>query len=190
MRAPLINQTVLPRAAQKALPIWVAVGGTPESAVRAARLGLPMMVAIIGGNPIHYRGLYDLYRQEYSKAGHARDDMTLGVNFHMLVGENGRAIADKYYPVYADQMDRIGRDRGWSPYNERQFEMGRARTGHLFIDEPNAIVDKMLYAQELFHVQRFTGQMDVGAPEHKDIMKSIELLGTKVIPEVKKALAV
>ncbi|GAA4798677.1 LLM class flavin-dependent oxidoreductase [Olivibacter ginsenosidimutans] len=188
-RAPLVHQEVLPRAMNNHLDIWVAVGGTPQSVIRAARLGLPLIIAIIGGMPAQFRPFFELYKQEYKNAGHDLANMQLATHSHGLIGENGQALANRYFPLYAQQMDRIGKDRGWAPYTKEQFGGGRSREGALFIGDPNQIVDKILYHQEMFGLTRFLLHADVGAPPHADLMKSIELLGTKVAPAVKKALA-
>lgn len=187
-RAPLDNQQVLPRAVNSHLEIWVAVGGTPESVVRAARLGLPLVIAIIGGMPAQFKPFFELYKDEYIKAGHDPAKMQLATHSHGLMNDDGQAVADRYFPNYAAQMNRIGRDRGWAPYSRAQFEGGRSKDGALFIGDVNQVVDKILYHQELFGLTRFLMHVDVGAPSHQDLMKTIELLGTRVAPAVKKAL--
>lgn len=187
-RAPLDNQQVLPRAFDNHLEIWVAVGGTPESVVRAARLGLPLVIAIIGGMPAQFKPFFELYKDEYLKAGHDPAKMQLATHSHGLMNDDGQAVADRYFPNYAAQMNRIGRDRGWARYSRAQFEGGRSKDGALFIGDVNQVVDKILYHQELFGLTRFLMHVDVGAPSHQDLMKTIELLGTRVAPAVKKAL--
>lgn len=188
-RAALEQQQVLPRAVNNHLNIWIAVGGTPESVVRAARLGLPLVIAIIGGMPRQFQPFFELYKEEYLAAGHDPAKMQLATHSHGLVGEDGRALADRYFPHYERQMNRIGKDRGWPPYSRQQFESGRGREGALLIGEPNEVIDKILYHQELFGLTRFVMHVDVGAPSHQDLMKTIELLGTKVAPAVRKAVA-
>ncbi len=189
-RATLDRQEVLPRAVNNNLEIWVAVGGTPQSVVRAARLGLPLIIAIIGGMPSQFKPFFELYKTEYLEAGHDSAKMQLATHSHGLVGPDGKALSDLYFPSYAAQMDRVGRSRGWAPYTRAQFEGGQSRSGALFVGEPNEVVDKILYHQEMFGLTRFLMHTDVGAPAHKDLMKSIELLGTHVAPAVKKALTV
>lgn len=186
-RADLNDQAVLPRAVDDHLPIWIAVGGTPQSVVRAARLGLPLMVAIIGGSLRQFQPLFDLYREEYAFAGHDPAKMQVGIHSHGFFGDNEREVSDMYFPLYAEQMNRIGRTRGWAPYNRSQFEAGKTKDGALFIGEPERMVDKILYAQEMFGLDRFAAHMDVGGPSHKDMMKSIEIYGTKIVPKVKEA---
>lgn len=187
-RAPLEEQYIFPRPTQERLPIWIAVGGTPESVIRAGKLGLPLMIAIIGGSPLHFKPLADLYRREFTKAGHDPKNMKVGIHAHGLFGENSRELSDYYFPHYAAQMNRIGRTRGWSPYQRMQFEMGQSIEGALFIGEPNEMVDKILYLHESFQLDRFAVHMDVGSPSHDRLMKSIELFGTQIAPQVRKAL--
>src|SRR5690606_21447992 len=189
-RPALEDQQVLPRAAQEEIPVWIAVGGTPKSVVRAARLGLPLMIAIIGGSPRQFQPLVDLYREEYQFAGHDPKNMRIGIHSHAFFGENESLLSDQYFPIYADQMNRIGRTRGWAPYMRSQFEAGKTKEGALFVGEPERMVDKILYVQELFGLDRFAAHMDVGAPSHRDMMKSIEIYGTKIVPKVREALGV
>lgn len=188
VRPPLNNQQVLPRALNDKLSIWVAAGGTPESVQRAGRLGLPLMIAIIGGYPIQFKPLFELYKQTYQAYDHPLREYQVGIHSHALIGADSASIADTYYPYYAAQMNRIGKDRGWQPYSRGQFEMGRTMDGALFVGEPNEIVDKILQQQELFGLTRFVAHMDVGGPPHELIMKSIELLGTVVAPQVRAAM--
>ncbi|WP_262249256.1 LLM class flavin-dependent oxidoreductase [Parapedobacter soli] len=187
-RAPLNNQEVLPRALNNNLPIWIAVGGTPQSVVRAGRLGLPLMVAIIGGSPAQFKPLFELYKKTYTEHGHDLSKLQVGIHAHGLFGDDDHELSRNYYPLYAAQMDRIGRSRGWPPYQQTQFDFGKSNHGALFIGEPDAMVEKILYVQELFGLTRFATHMDVGAPSHKDLMKSIEVYGTKIVPKVKAAL--
>jgi probable LLM family oxidoreductase len=187
-RAALVDQQVLPRAVDNHLDIWIAVGGTPESVVRAARLGFPLIIAIIGGMPKQFQPFFQLYKDEYLKAGHDPAKMQLATHSHGLIGDSAQATADNYFPHYAQQMNRIGKDRGWAPYSKAQFEGGRTKDGALFVGDVDQVVDKILYHQEMFGLTRFLLHMDVGAPPHKDLMRTIELLGTKVKPAVDKAL--
>lgn len=189
LRAPVVDQTVYPRASNKGqLPIWIAVGGTPESVVRAGKLGLPLIIAIIGGMPKQFQPLVQLYKNVYEENGHDMSKMQLGIHSHSFVSDDAKVI-DGYFNNYAAQMNRIGRDRGWPPYSKAQYEGGRSKEGALFIGDPNEVADKILYMHELFGITRFVAHMDVGAPDHAVMMKSIELFGTKVAPIVKKALA-
>lgn len=188
-RPALVDQEVLPRAVNNHLDIWVAVGGTPESVLRAGRFGLPVIFAIIGGNPAQFKPLFDYYRKVYEHFDHGTKTLQTGVHMHAFFGENSQQTADELYPVYAAQMNRIGRERGWPPYQKSQFEQGRSTGGHLLIGDANEAVDKILHMQDLFGLTRFSAHMDVGGPSHPSLMKSIEILGTKIAPKVKAALS-
>jgi probable LLM family oxidoreductase len=189
-RAALNNQSILPRAYNDELSIWVAVGGTPESVLRAGRLGLPVIFAIIGGNPAQFKPLFEYYKKVYDHFQHDAAKLQMGVHMHAFFGDDSKAIADYYYPVYAAQMDRVGSTRGWPPYQRQQFDTGRGSKGHLIIGDASEAIDKLLELQELFGLTRFSAHMDVGGPSHKSLMKSIELFGTKIAPKVREALSV
>jgi len=188
-RPELKEQLVLPRATHNHLDIWVAVGGTPESVLRAAQLGLPVMFAIIGGSPAQFRPLFDYYKEMYLRAGHDESKFRVGVHMHAFFGADSTAVADYYYPVYAAQMDRIGRSRGWPPFQKRQFEIGRAKGGHLVIGRTDEAVEKILELQTLFGLSRFSAHMDVGAPAHDKMMESIRIFGSEIAPRVRAAQA-
>jgi probable LLM family oxidoreductase len=186
-RAPLEKQQILPRAVNDRLSIWVAVGGTPESVVRAARLGLPVVFAIIGGNPKQFQPLFQYYKELFEHAGH-RTPFQVGVHMHSLFGENSKQTADEYYPVYSAQMNRVGRSRGWPPFSREQFEFGRGKDGAYLIGDTNEAVDKILRMHEMFGLTRFSAHMDVGGPSHALLMKSIEIFGTRIAPKVREAI--
>jgi probable LLM family oxidoreductase len=187
-RPELVNQEVLPRAVNNNLKIWVAIGGTPESVERAGRLGLPVMFAIIGGQPVQFKPLFDYYKRVYEAYGHDMNKFEVGVHMHSLFGENSAETAEYYYPLYAAQMNRVGKSRGWPPYQRSQFDMGRGSSGALIIGDANESIDKILSMQETFGLTRFSAHMDVGGPSHSAMMKSIEIFGTKIAPAVRKAL--
>lgn len=187
-RKPLINQQIFPRPVRNSLPIWVAVGGTTSSVTRAARLGLPVMFAIIGGAPENFQPLFEMYQQAWVDNGHDMKDFQVGVHVHAFFGEESKSVADKYYPIYAGQMNRIGATRGWPPYQRSQYDFGRSIHGHLVVGDVNQSVEKILHIIEMFGLTRFSAHMDVGSPDHVDMMKSIELYGTHIIPKVKEAL--
>ena len=185
LRAPMKDQTVYPRAYNEGkLPIWIASGGTPESVLRAAQLGLPLIVAIIGGMPRQFKNLIDFYKQEYINAGHDESKMEIAIHSHTFVSDDQKDI-DQYFFNYKSQMDRIGRQRGWAPYSKDQYEGGRSKDGALFIGNANEVADKISEMKELFGLTRFIGHMDVGDPAHDVMMRSIELFGEKVAPIVK-----
>lgn len=187
-RAALQNQEVLPRAVDNQLKIWVAVGGTPESVVRAGKAGLPVIFAIIGGNPAQFQPLFQYYQDVYQHSKHDMSKFEVGVHMHCFFGEDSKKIADAYYPVYSDQMNRIGRTRGWQPFTRSQFDYGRGQNGHLIIGDASEAIDKILEMHELFGLTRFSAHMDVGGPSHTLLMKSIEIFGTKIAPKVREAL--
>lgn len=187
-RPALENQQVLPRAVNDSLDIWVAVGGTPESVVRAAKFNLPVIFAIIGGNPAQFEPLFNYYRKALEHFGHPTEALRVGVHIHAFFGENSRQTADDYYPTYAAQMNRVGGQRGWPAYTKQQFEQGRSPQGHLIIGDANEAIDKILHMQEMFGLTRFSAHMDVGGPSHQTMMKSIEIFGTKIAPKVREAL--
>ncbi len=189
-RPPLVDQEILPRALNNNLNIWVAVGGTPASVKRAAKAGLPVIFAIIGGNPTQFLPLFNYYKQMWQEYNHDMDKFQVGVHMHSFFGENSKQTADEYYPLYASQMDKIGRTRGWPPYQKSQFDFGRSEHGALIISDANEAIDKILKMQELFGLTRFSAHMDVGGPSHASLMKSIEIFGTKIAPKVREALKV
>lgn len=186
-RAPIVNQTIYPRPKRK-IPIWIAVGGTPQSVFRAARLGLPVIFAIIGGRPKQFIQLVEYYKENYIQFGHDPETMQIGVHSHTFIADSKPQILDDYFPLYAAQMDRIGRDRGWAPYTKMQFEGGMSPEGALFMGDANQVTEKIIETIELFGLTRFIAHLDVGAPSHAQIMKAIELFGSKVIPAVRKAV--
>lgn len=187
-RPALDQQLVLPRAVNNHLDIWIAVGGTPESVLRAAKFGLPVIFAIIGGNPVQFKPLFEYYKQMYQHYGHDMKKFRVGVHMHALFGDDGKQTADEYYPIYSAQINRVGRSRGWPPYQLQQYENGRGPNGHLIIGDANEGIDKILHMQELFGLTRFSAHMDVGGPPHDALMKSIETFGNKIAPKVREAL--
>ena len=184
------NLGIYPRPYQKKLPIWVGVGGTPESVVRAAQYGLPMALAIIGGMPARFAPLTKLYRDMYEKAGHDVKHLQLGINSHTYIADDSQKAGDEFYPAYAEVMSRIGKERGWSGMNRQQFEMMRSPKEALLVGSPQQVIDKILYEHELFGHTRFLAQTSMGTLPHDKAMRSIELLGTVVAPAVKKALGI
>ncbi|WP_374163772.1 LLM class flavin-dependent oxidoreductase [Arcticibacter sp. MXS-1] len=189
-RPSLNQQSVYPRAlGGREIPVWLAVGGTAQSLQRAGVLGLPLMLAIIGGMPVQFKEAAEYYKRVYQQSGHDMSKMQLGIHSHTFVGESSASLVKDYFPLYADQMDRVGRSRGWPPYTQLQFEGGMSTEGALFMGEPEAVAEKILKVIQLFGLTRFIAHMDVGGPSHADMMRSIELYATKVVPAVKKGLA-
>ncbi len=189
-RPSFVNLGVYPRPFQDALPIWLAAGGTPASAVRAANLGLPLALAIIGGTPEQFVPFINLYRQSAEKAGQDLNTLQVGINSHVYIADDSDQAGDEFYPSYAIMMNRIGQERGWSPLSRQQFEYSRTPKGALAVGSPQEVIDKILYEHELFGNTRFLAQMSMGDMPHRKVMKSIELYGDIVAPAVRKALAV
>lgn len=186
-RAPLHDQPVYPRT-RRELPIWVAVGGNPPSAVRAGMLNLPMALAIIGGMPERFKPFIDLFRQAAREAGHDAERLPVGINTHGYVADTSQRAADEFFPSYAAQMSRLGKERGWPPTTRPQFDAGLDKRGHLMIGSPEQVIEKILYQYEKLGHQRYLMQMSVGTMPHAQTMRSIELFGTKVAPAVRKAV--
>ena len=184
----LDDRGVYPRPVQNPLPVWIAVGGTPQSVARAGTLGLPLAIAIIGGSPERFVPFADLYRESARRAGHDPDTLQLSINSHGLIGDDAEETADIAWPAYADTMGRIGRERGWPPPTRRHFETERSQRGAMLLGNPQQVIDKILFEHELFGMTRFMIQFSVGTLPHAVIMRSIELYGTKVAPAVRKAV--
>src|SRR4051794_21054023 len=181
-RAPIDGLGVYPRALQDPLPVWLAVGGNPPSAIRAGTLGLPMALAIIGGEPARFAPLVELYR----RAGGER----VSINSHAYVAETSEQAADEFFPAYSAMMNRIGAERGWSPMVRPQFDALRSPRGALVVGSPETVARKIVAQHEIFGHRRFLAQMSVGTMPHEQVMRSIELFGTEVAPTVRDALAV
>jgi probable LLM family oxidoreductase len=187
-RPPLDGQSIYPRPVQTSLPIWIAVGGTPASVARAGLLGIPLAVAIIGGLPSRFRPLTDLYRQAATEGGHDPAGLELGINSFCYVAETSERASEEFWPGYAEVMTQLGRERGWGPTTREQFDHLRGPRGSLLVGSPEQVVEKILFEHELFGNTRFLAQMDVGRQSHDRVMRSIELFGTRVAPEVRAAL--
>jgi probable LLM family oxidoreductase len=188
-RPALTGQAVYPRPVQDPLPIWVGVGGTPASFVRAGTLGLPLMVAIIGGEPKRFRPLIDLYREAGRRAGHSADKLIVGLHAIGFIGNTTESAADEFYPGYAHTFTEIGKERGWPPATRAQFDALRGPTGALLIGDAETVANKLLYVNEaLGGLARITFQMGVSALPHQKMLQSIELLGTRVAPVIRKEL--
>jgi probable LLM family oxidoreductase len=188
-RAALDNVTVYPRPIQNPLPVWVAVGGNPPSVVRAGTLGLPLAIAIIGGQPERFAPLGELHKRAAREAGHDPDKLPVSINSHAYVAEDSKQAADEFYPSYATMMTRIGRERGWPPLSREQFEAGRSLHGALMVGSPEEVIEKILFQHEHFGHQRFLAQISVGPMPHDKVLRAIELLGTKVAPVVREEVA-
>ena len=185
-RAALTGQGVYPRPVQQPLPVYIGVGGTPESVIRAAKLGLPLIVAIIGGSPKQFRAFTDLYRQTWKAAGHPADRLFIGIhNIGFLADTTSQAL-ETFWPAYRDAFGKIGRERGWPPPTREQFDAQCSPFGALLVGDPNAAAEKIINeSRGLGGIDRLTVLLDNRVLTHAQIMRAIELLGTKVAPLVR-----
>ncbi len=188
-RAPMDNLGVYPRPLQDPLPIWVGVGGTPESVVRAASRGLPMALAIIGGLPERFAPYAQLYRQAGVEYNHDPATLPLSINSHGFIADTHRQAIDDSFPAVQILMNRIGRERGWSPMRLEQYEASAELRGANFVGSPDDIIEKILFQHSIFNHQRLLLQLSVGTMPHDKLLHAIELLGTKVAPVVREEIA-
>jgi alkanesulfonate monooxygenase SsuD/methylene tetrahydromethanopterin reductase-like flavin-dependent oxidoreductase (luciferase family) len=208
-RASLQDVGVFPRPLQNPLPVWIAVGGSPGSIVRAGKLGLPLMLAIIGGSPARFKPLIDLYREAVRQGaatkeeaappqaappeltppnGADRSGVAVGINSHTYVAATSQQAMDEYFPAYAPMMNRIGRERGWQPLTREQFERSCDPEGHLLVGSPQQVAEKILAEHELFSHDRFLAQLSVGTLAHEKVIRATELFASEVAPIVRAAL--
>lgn len=188
-RASIDHLAVYPRPVQAELPIWVGVGGTPQSVVRAASRGLPMALAIIGGMPERFATFTDLYRKTARDAGYDPANLPLSINSHGFIADTRQQAIDESFPSVKLVMDKIGRERGWSPMQKSQYEASASLRGANFVGSPDDIIEKILFQHDIFGHQRLLLQLSVGPMSHKSIMHAIELLGTKIAPVVREEIA-
>ena len=189
-RAALVKQSIFPRPLQPKLPVWVGVGGTPASFARAGTLGLPLMIAIIGGDPRQFKPLVDLYREAGARAGHAPASLQVGLHMIGFVGDTMEAAADAFYPGYAKAFTKIGRERGWGSVTRGQYDAVRGPRGALLIGDPDTVAEKLLrVSDDLGGIARINFQMTVATLSHETMLRSIELIGTRVAPIVRAAIA-
>ncbi len=184
------GRAVHPRSIQDPLPVWIAVGGTPESVARAATLGLPMTLAIIGGEPARFKPFTDLYRQMWQQGGHGMDKLQLGIGSHGFIADTFEEAAELIYPRYVMMMGRLGRERGWGPIGRPQFEHEISPDGAMLLGDPDTVIKKILREHELFGFTRFSLQFSVGSVPHEKMLRCIELYGKVVAPAVRKAIGV
>jgi len=188
-RPPLTGQGVYPRPVQNPLPIWLGVGGTPQSFVRAGRLGLPLMVAIIGGETRRFRPLIDLYREAGKAAGHPPEKLKVGLHSPGYVAETTEEAADDYFPGFARAVTDIGKERGWGEMTREDFDAQRGPRGSLVIGDPEEVVEKILrHSKALGGISRFTFQMNAASLPHEKLVRSIELIGKRVVPALHKEI--
>jgi probable LLM family oxidoreductase len=186
-RAPLTGQAVYPRPVQNPLPVWVGVGGTPASFVRAGKLGLPLMIAIIGGEPHRFRPLVDLYREAGLEAGHSQESLKVGIHAVGYVADSDAQAADDFFPGFARMFTEIGKERGWPPTRRAHYDAMLGPTGALIIGGVKTVVEKILHYNEVLGgISRLNLQMSPGTLPHAKALQAIELLGDKVAPLVRK----
>lgn len=182
-RPPLQDQSIYPRHEQ--LPIWVAVGGTPASMVRAGERGLPVALAIIGGSPDRFSVLADLHRRTLIGAGYDPAKVPLGLHAHGYIADNNEQAVDEFYPSYAGAMTQLGRERGWAPMTRVQYDMMAGQGGSLVLGDPETVAEKIIHLREVLGIDRFMLHISVGTLPHDEVLRSIELLGTEVSPLVR-----
>ena len=181
-RAAIGGLGIHPAPVQQPIPVWIAVGGTPQSIARAGMLGLPMALAIIGGDPARFAPLVDLHRRALEQGGHDASAVPVSINAHTFVAETSKEAADTFFGAYAEVMTRIGRERGWRPVTRDQFEAARGPRGNLVVGSPDEVLAKLRHWRELFGHQRFLAQMSMGSLPHDAALRAIELLGSEVAP--------
>ncbi len=185
-RAPIQDLGVYPRPIQDPLPVWIAVGGTPQSVVRAGTLGLPLALAIIGGLPERFAAFVELYRETGRRAGHDAAKLKVSINSHAFLANTSQEAADIFFPPYAEAMTRIGRERGWPPTTRAQYDALRAPRGALLVGSAQEVIDKIMFQYQIFRHDRFLAQFSVGTVPHDRMMRSIELFGTEVAPVIRR----
>lgn len=189
-RSALKNAEISPRPVQRKLPIWIGVGGTPESAARAGRLGVGMAIAILGGDPMRFKPLVDIYRKAGLEAGHSPDTLTVGVTGHTYLAETTEEARDEFYPYYANYWNYVNRQRGMGTRMSRSdFEQVASPETALFVGSPELVVEKILRQHELYGHTRFLAQIDIGGLPFEKVQKNIELLATEVVPRLTKAMS-
>lgn len=189
-RPSIHGRGVYPRPFQDKLPVWLAIGGTPESAARAGVLGLPLALAIIGGEPARFKPFFDYYRESARHAGHDSATLATSLNVHGFVAETTEQAAEDFYGPQAEVMNRIGRERGWGPTSRAHFDQARGPRGALFVGNPEVVAEKIVAQWKLFRNDRFLIQMAIGLMPHAKLMKAIELFGTRVAPIVRREIAI
>jgi alkanesulfonate monooxygenase SsuD/methylene tetrahydromethanopterin reductase-like flavin-dependent oxidoreductase (luciferase family) len=185
-RSPLFDVVVHPASVQQPIPVWLAVGGSPNSFVRAGQLGLPLALGIVGGSPAHFAPAVDLYRRVLDEAGHPQ--LPVAITQHGFVATTTQAASDIYYPADAEVMDRVGRERGFGPTSRAEFDRKILSDGPYIVGSPDQVVEKILLQYEIFGHQRTLFQLAIGSVGHIDLMRAIELLGTEVAPVVRAEL--
>ncbi len=186
-RAPIENRGVYPRPVQNPLPVWIAVGGSPNSFARAGRLGLPLSVAILGGQPERFAPLVELYRESAAAAGHDPAQLPVSLHTHGFLADTERQAIDRFFPSYAYVMTKLGQERGWPPMTRGRFDAARSKEMVLAVGTPEQMTEKILHAREALGIDRYLAHFSVGTMPHEQVMHAIELLGNEVAPAVRRA---
>lgn len=187
-RPSIQNRGVYPRPVQNPLPVWIASGGTPESTVRAGVLGLPLVLAIIGGSPLQFAPLVELYKKAAKQAGHDVSKLTVASHSHGFVAESTDIAVDKFFPPTQASMNVLGRERGWGPYTRGTFDAARSLEGALYVGDSKTVAEKIIFLRKNVGITRFMLHTPVGSMPHRDVMKAIELLGKEVAPMVREEI--
>lgn len=187
-RPAIHNLGVYPRAVQDPLPVWIASGGTPNSVARAGALGLPLVLAIIGGSPLHFEPLVRLYKETAKEAGHDVSKLTVASHSHGFIADSSEGAIEKFYPPTHYVMNKLGRERGWPPYTKATFDAARSLEGALYVGDVETVAKKIIFLRKNVGITRFMLHVPLGSMPHKDVMRSIELLGTKVAPIVREEI--
>lgn len=188
LRASINNIGVYPRPLQERLPLWIAVGGTPSSVVRAGKLGLPLTIAILGADPVRFTTLTNLYRETWKESGHDQEKLQLCINEHLYIADTREQAIEEYWPIYGKMMNKIGRERGWSPIDKNFFLRLCEPDGSLMVGTADEVAEKLIYQYGLFRYTRFLAQIISGDIEHDKILRSIELFAKEVVPKVKEGI--
>jgi probable LLM family oxidoreductase len=188
-RPAINNLGVYPRAVQEPLPVWIASGGTPDSVARAGMRGLPLVLAIIGGMPERFAPLVELYKEAARKAGHDPDKLPVATHSHGFIADTRERAAELFFPPNQAQMNKLGRERGWPHYGKEAFEANCSLRGCLYVGDPEYVAEKIVLLRKNLGVTRFMLHCDFGSIPHRDMLRSIELLGTKVAPLVRQEIA-
>ena len=188
-RPAIPNRGVYPRPVQDSIPVWIASGGTPESTVRAGSLGLPLVLAIIGGSPLHFEPLVRLYKRTAARAGHNPSQLAVASHSHGFVAESDEEAAEKFFPSTQQAMSKLGRERGWGPYSRSTYDAARTLEGALYVGSPKTVAEKIIHLRKNVGITRFMLHCPVGTMPHEEVMKSIELLGKEVAPLVREEIA-
>lgn len=188
-RAAIQNLGVYPRPVQDPLPVWIGSGGNSQSVVRAGLLGLPLVLAIIGGRPIQFEPLVRLYKKAAARAGHDVSKLTVASHSHGFIAESTDDAADKFFPSTQQAMNKLGRERGWGPYDRSSFDYARSFEGALYVGDPKTVADKIIYLRKNVGITRFMLHVPVGTMPHNQVLRAIELLGNEVAPIVREEIA-